>query len=326
MLSFLLLAMTITQPAAIPIGYSAELGNDYLSGIVHDNVSNRKGQGGGFKPLSLRAYPGQNIFHDKDVGLNFEHVFNGTKADHDLSMFTPRRDRCTLEVLSHDRVSLHWPVEHSSWGLECRMTYTLANDGVEMDFRVRPTRDRFPLGYCAMMWASYMHRTRERPYHFYGVRDGKEQWLSFGENLPEGGFETGTVACQGVPPLPYDEGAQTLNLIENPRKQFVRPFFYGLVDGDGDLATQDDTLVYIMMFDQREPIRFALWNFITDANKKPDPHSPAWDWQYVIQQPTPGKEYGYRAKLVVRPWRDRAEVEAIYRNWEFSRHPTMDRK
>ena len=107
-------------------------------------------------------------------------------------------------------------------------------------------------------------------------------WVTFGEGKGKT-FEVGTVSHLNTKDLPYEKGAQTLNLIENPGKKFITPFYYGIVDGDHDLNTTDDRLLYLVLFDQTEPIRFAMWNFIKNEAGDPDPHSPAWDWQYVIR-------------------------------------------
>jgi len=166
------------------------------------------------------------------------------------------------------------------------------------------------------MWASYMKRTRDRTIHFWGTDGGAAQWLVFGEATDdERGFEVGTVAAAGVEPLPYDADSQSLNIVEHPAKRFIHPFYYGLIDGDQDLATQDDTLVYILMFDQTAPIRFALWNFIRDEAGNPDPHSPAWDWQFVIRDPKVGERYSYRMRVVVAPFIGREEVLVRYEAW-----------
>jgi len=295
-------------------GRSAEVGNAWFSGRVHDNVSNRDHQGSGFRPLAYHRWPEQNLFRDDAVGLNFEHVFNGTAADRDLAMFTPRWDACRLIVEAPDRVTLHWPAADSSWDLDCWQTYQLVEDGVEITFRAVPRSARYPMGYVAMMWASYMNRSRARTIHFYGEADGVPGWQEFGVDLPEG-IETGTVAFAGAPPLPHEEGAQLLNLVEHPTKKFLLPFYYGLVDGDGDLGTEDDTMAYVMMFDQKESIRFALWNFIRDADGKPDPHSPAWDWQFVIHNPQPNESYQYRARVAYVPYEGRDAVRARYEAW-----------
>jgi hypothetical protein len=159
-----------------------------------------------------------------------------------------------------------------------------------------------------------MNRTRERKYHFWGHDGEKEGWISFGDDT-DGGFETGTVSFLGVPDLPYEEGSQTLNILEHPSKKFVLPFYYGLVDGVGDLETTNDTMAYIMMFDQKDPIRFALWNFIRNSSGNADPHSPAWDWQYVIRDPEIGRKYGYRARMLYKPFVNAEDVRKEYEEW-----------
>lgn len=286
-----------------------------LEGQLLDNVANAKRQGSGFNPLYHRLYPGKPIYRADAVGLNFEHIFNGAAADKDKSMFTPRKDACVLTLGPRSSARLRWPAESSSWGVGCEMTYRFAApNAIDLTFTAMPSQGQFPLGYAAFMWASYMGRTRERCIHFIGTDGEREGWMTFGEDVLDG-FDTGTVSFAGVPDLPYEQGAQTLNLIEHPHKKFTKPFYCGLIDGDHDLATTNDTLVYIMMFDQTEPIRFALWNFIKDAAGNPDPHSPAWDWQYVIRNPKPGKTYGYRARVLIKPFVDWGDVEREYEGW-----------
>lgn len=301
------------------IVHEAHLEADSLAGVLLDNVANAKRQGSGFNPLYHAAYPEKPIYRLDAVGLNFEHVFNGVAADKGLCMFTPRKDRCEIEVEGGACATLRWPAERSSWGIACHMTYRFsAPNAIDLTFSATPGAARFPKGYAVFMWASYMNRTRERTIHFLGSDGVHEGWTAFGEDI-EGGFETGTVSFAGVPDLPYEEGAQTLNLVEHPSKKFRKPFYYGLIDGDNNLETQDDTLAYIMMFDQTEAIRFAMWNFIKDAAGRPDPHSPAWDWQYVIRNPEPGKTYGYRARVVIKPFAGCEDVEREYEAWRAQR-------
>ena len=76
-------------------------------GALHDNVSNKARQGGGLNPLSVKAFPKRSLFRNDAVGLNFEHVFNGAKAQYDASMFTPRKDNCDLKKLAPNRFELH---------------------------------------------------------------------------------------------------------------------------------------------------------------------------------------------------------------------------
>ena len=298
-------------------GHMVDLAGGAWRGRFLDAPANRGRSGNGFNPLRHERWPDQNLFRDDATGLYFEHIFNGTAADHALSMFTPNKDPHTVAGVSPVSATLRYPAETNTWKIASEMTYTLQGDAIDIEFRATPSEERFPLGFAAFMWASYMNHTRERPIHFYGMKEGREGWVAFGEDLEEG-FETGTIAFNGVPDLPYEEGAQTLNLIENPAKKFLLPFYYGLVDGDGLESTTEDTMAYVMMFDRQESMRFALWNFIRNAAGEPNSRSPAWDWQFVIHEPVPGKTYGYRARVLYVPFTTPEAIRAAYEEWAAS--------
>ena len=292
-----------------------EIDSTSFEGVLHNNLSNKKRQGSGFTPLILKSYPGANLYRDDAVGINFEHIFNGAKEQYDISMFTPRQDSCHLKQVRENRYELHWPSKGSKWGMEARMVYDLSKeDQVDLVFECTPTVDLYSQRFAAMMWASYMHCTYDRKIHFWGTEGDRTGWVAFGEGTGKD-FEVGTVSYTVVPNLPYEEEAQTLNLIEHPKKKFITPFYYGLIDGDHDLETISDKLLYLVLFDQTDPIRFAMWNFFTDETGDPDTHSPAWDWQYVIRDPEVGQSYGYRARVVVKPFKGTEQIWEEYHRW-----------
>lgn len=294
-----------------PEGRAAVLREGKLHGRLLDNTANRERQGSGFNPLFHADFPGKPIFITGATGLNFEHIFNGVAGDNDRAMFTPREDPVELQSLSESSARLIWPAADSSWGMACQMTYTLvAPDAIDMEFEATPTKEVFGKGYAALMWASYIACARDRRLHFIGPNG----WQTWGEESPEGP-EMGTVAHADASPLNYDPSAQTLNIVEHPEKKFVEPFYYGLLDGDHDLTTMDDTIAYVMMFDEAASIRFAMWNFIKDDNGSPNTHHPAWDWQFVIHDPRPTKTCGYRARLLIRPFEGREAVARWYEDW-----------
>lgn len=289
-------------------------------GSLTDSIYNKSRSGNGFNPLQNTRFRGENLYRDDATGLYFEHIFNGTGKDEAISMFSPNHDPHSVVRIDASTAVMKHPASGSSWGIESEMRYTLNGDAVDMEFHATPTRDQFPLGYCAFMWASYMNHTRDRRIYFQGWDGDREGWIAFGEDTdatPEG-FETGTISLKTMPDLPYEQGAKTLNVIENPTKKFALPFYYGLVDGDGDYTTTDDTMAYVMMFDRCQSIRFALWNFIKNSSGKPDTHSPAWDWQFVIHKPEAGKTYGYRARMLYTPFTSRDDIEAEYGRWRRS--------
>lgn len=309
-------ALLVAQLVASASGQTAlEVESPGFEGVLHDNLSNKQRQGSGFTPLILKSYSASNLFRDDAVGLNFEHIFNGAEKQKVISMFTPRSDPCHVKQLGESRYQIQWPAEASQWGIEARMNYDLSKTGqIDLDFECTPTRDLFPQGFVAMMWASYLNRTLDRTIHFWGEQGDRTGWVRFGVGKSED-FEVGTVSHAGVSDLPYEPGAQTLNLIEHPEKKFITPFYYGLIDGDHDLTTTDDRLLFLLLFDQTDSIRFAMWNFIQDDAGVPDKHSPAWDWQYVIRDPQVGRRYGYRARVVVKPFKGKTQIWKEYQKW-----------
>ncbi len=296
-------------------GQSIRIGNRYFTATLHDNESNKDRQGSGFNPLTHQLYPGQNLYRDDAVGLNFEHIMNGTAADAHISMFTPRRDTCTISRLTDSSAAVIHKAEHSSWNIDSEMSYRFhGKHYIDLEFKVTLRENKFPLDYIGFMWASYMNCTFDRRIFFMGTDNGQPGWMAFGEDTANG-FETGTIGYEGSARLLYEEGSKTLNIIEHPQKKFNRPFYYGLVHGSGRVESQTDTMAYIMMFDQKEPIRFAMWNFTRNSEGTPDTHSPAWDWQYVIREPKINEEYSYRARVVYKSFAGQEDVLKEYKNW-----------
>lgn len=299
-----------------------EVDSASFEGMLHNNLSNKRRQGSGLNPLILKSYPGANLYRDDAVGVNFEHIFNGAKDQRSISGFTPRQDPCLLSLVGENQYEIYWPSETSKWEMEARMHYDLSKEGqVDLVFECTPRSDIYPQGFVAMMWASYMNRTYDRRIHFWGTDGDRTGWVAFGENSDEDlgfrvveGFEFGAVSHVAAATLQQEEGVKDLNLIERDKK-FITPFYYGIVDGDHDLETKSDKLLYLVLFDQTDAIRFALWNLFVNENGDADTHSPAWDWQYVIRDPVVGQRYGYRARVVVKPFEGTKQIWDEYRRW-----------
>jgi hypothetical protein len=278
-----------------------------MAGPWTGQLRNVEKLGAAFAPLCHHDHGEHSLYGDG--GLNFEHIFNGTAADHDAAWFTPRTDAHHIDTKSDATAFIVHDAPASTWAAESRMTYTLTATGVDLQFRVRFHEERFPLGWIGMMWASYMAGAQDRRLHFYGTCDGVEGWTCLGEETEEG-FETGTVAALGVEALPVEEGAALLNVVENPRKRFLDPVCYGLLD---------DGHAYVMMFDHTEAIRLAMWNFVEDESGNPDPARPAWDWQFVVREPELHHWYGYRARILVVPFTTADDIRRLYLDWSGDR-------
>jgi len=240
--------------------------------------------------------------------LNFEHIVNGVFSDMHRSLNTPRTDPMQVRVLSPASVEVFWPAATSSWGIDCRMRYTFTGDNaIDMEFEAIPRKDEAPKGWLLFMWASYMQMVRARTIHFRGTDGGGEKWVAFGST-----GKSGTVAGKEQSDLPQDDGYQRFNARIDPDVRFTIPFYYGLRDADMDPGTTDDTMAYIMMFDDPMTSRFAVWNW------GDDPAVSAWDWQFIIRNPRVGQAYRHRSRMVYKPFTGEDDVLAEYNTWRGS--------
>lgn len=296
--------------------------NGFLSGACFatepsPNVASAEEQSG-FRELYHAMFPGRNLY--RSVGLNFEHILSGSAEDEPRNWFGPRKKACALRADSERSVSLFWPADTSDWGAASEMTYTLG-DGPYLDLTFRTTLQT-PVNrpYLVYMWASYIKAARDHCIHFTGAREvftpktgyqkARIQRVRFGEReIGRGKNENAAVPYLGTPELDRDDIPAYINIDNAERCAFLLPYFYGVMDGDGDPSTPGDDMMYLMMFDQAEPMRFVMFDFSGDV------HQPVWDWQYVIHRPVPGRNYGYRARLVYKPLQGAEDAANEYVTW-----------
>jgi hypothetical protein len=68
-------------------------------------------------------------------------------------------------------------------------------------------------------------------------------------------------------------------------------------------------MVLIYMFDRPDGIRFS--QSPTGGGES----NPAWDFQFLIPGFETDRAYGYRARMVYKPFVDRQDVVSEYRRW-----------
>ncbi|MCK5862227.1 MAG: tetratricopeptide repeat protein, partial [Candidatus Hydrogenedentes bacterium] len=243
------------------------------------------------------------------TSLNFEHIFSGAAADNERSLFTPRTDPMRFCIEAPGVAHVYWPAEGSSWDMESEMVYRFdGKDAIDIAFYTTPGEEAFPMGYVGFMWASYQSNFADHTLHFPGISEGKEQWVSYGPTIDKGRFG-GTIAFQGVPELPSESGAYAFNVIAEEHIFFTKPLYYGLLDMSVPESSQQKPLTFAMMFDQEAPIRFSVWNW------GEPPKISAWDWQYVVQNPKPGKRVGCHARMVCAKLDVPDDVLSRYQQW-----------
>ena len=145
--------------------------------------------------------------------------------------------------------------------------------------------------------------------HFRGVdaEDSAEHWITAeGAARARRLQRRRDVSSSRRAPLEYDaEHNAKLNLWSYDDPRFTKPFYYG--------QTMKN-MVFMLMFDQapRRRGRDSFQPVQVQAHKLP---RPAWDWQYVIHHVEAGREYGFRARLVWKQYRNADDCLDEYERW-----------
>lgn len=269
--------------------------------------------------FNTKDAPGFDAF-DPDTppssaGMNFEHIISGHSGAH--NKFSPRRGKFPLFVARDGKsATLVRKREDDPWSMSATQKFTLAPpNAIDMDFRCVP-HDKAVFGqrgYAVLFFANYMNDVADVALHFRGVEQagGPEKWIA--GDAPEGHADWnqgGTYRSAEASDLAYDDG-HTFNLntwsYDYPR--FTQPFYYGRAARDMTLA-----LMFDKMYSPEDEIRFSLFKFKVKRNLK----RPAWDFQYVIKRIEPGREYGFRARLVWKRFVSPEDCQREYETWRAS--------
>lgn len=291
-----------------------------LSAHFRDNSLSPKQLSGVQSLFNVTHSPGYDAFDPDDpggsAGLNFEHIISGHCNPE--NKFSPRHGTYTLRQDVEDGpVILRREAGDSPWSVSSTMKHTVKPPHyVDFEFQCVP-HDAEPFGergYAVFFWADYMNEVEDVSLHFLGVdrEEGEEKWISAPapDTHPDyrGG---GTYRSLDAQPLLYDEDHNfKLNLWSYEYPRFTKPFYVGRASNG---------MAFILMFDRRysakDEIRFSLFKFkVRDGQKR-----PAWDFQYVIHQVEPGKQYGYQGRLVWKPFVSYEDCLNEYEKWEEGR-------
>jgi hypothetical protein len=245
------------------------------------------------------------------AGLNFEHVICG--HPNPANSFTPRKGTYDLyRLVDGASAMLVRRAEEDPWAMSSTFKYTVSEPGaIEFEFQCRATNPKLfgSRGYAVLFFANYMNDVADVSLHFRGVAaSGRpEEWIR--ADAPPGHTDFnhgGTYRSLTASDLQYDTDHNfKLNLWSYDYPRFTQPFYYGR-------AAQG--MVFILMFDRmhgpEDEIRFSLFKF-----KVPRRPRPAWDFQYVIHKAEEDRPYGFRGRLVWKPFISPEDCEKEYHRW-----------
>jgi hypothetical protein len=276
-----------------------------LTAVVGDNSAQGEHRAGynGVWSLRHRAHS-RSLFVPALAGLNLEHLVTGASMADNAAFFEPRQAPMTFRAVSDTEAELHQPPTPKTAVESWTRFRVVAPDYLDMEFRCVPRQDVFDRGYLSLFWASYIHAPADKSLYFSGGLDNqKELWTQF--CTPWHNDQSTVRHRRDSFEMTFaDDGRPTL--YKNLSKfRFDQPFFYG----------RFDELVWLVMFDHEEQIRLTHSPSGGGASAEFQTTNPAWDFQFVIQKPEAGREYGFRMRTMLRPRVSRSEILAEVRRW-----------
>jgi hypothetical protein len=278
-----------------------------LTAVVGDNSADGDHRAGYNGLWSLRhSACRRDLFVPGVAGLNHEHIFDGHTDDMAAEIFyEPRHAPTSLQIRDRNTAELHQPPT-PVFKLESWTRFTLAAPHyVDMQYRCVPTQHVFRGGYIGLFWASYINAPGDKSIYFLGGGDGeRDHWVQLCTQLHN---DESTVR--------HREDAFDLTFREQNRPSLFRslsplrfdvPVYYGLFEN----------LVWILMFDISAGIRFTHSPSGGGYNRERNSANPAWDFQFIVPQYEVMKQYGFRARGVLRPHCSREDILAEYRAWK----------
>lgn len=277
-----------------------------LTAVIGDNSAKGEHRAGYNGVWSLRHQKGtRSLFVPAVAGLNLEHIVSGEHLEEQTTFFEPRNAPMTLTLISETEAELHQPPTPTfhveSW-TRFRVT---APHYLDMDFRCRAHQPVFPRGYLALFWASYMNAPADKSLYFLGGLEAqKDLWTQL---CTQWHNDQSTVRHRDDNfEMTYPEGGRETLFKSLSRLRFDQPFFYG----------HFDDLMWLVMFDRSEGIRFTHSPSGGGLNKDLQSTNPAWDFQFLVPNPELMKEYRFRVRTVLRQRCSRSEVLTEFANWK----------
>jgi hypothetical protein len=276
-----------------------------LTAVVGDNSANGEHRAGynGLWSLRHRSHT-RSLFVPAIAGMNLEHIITGAPVPNNAAFFEPRQAPMAFRAVSDTEAELHQPptpiTQVESW----TRFRVVAPDFLDIDFRCVPRRDLFERGYLSLFWASYIHAPQDKSIYFSGGLDGqKELWTQF--CTPWHNDQSTVRHRNDAFDMTFAEDGRPTLYKNLSRFRFDQPFFYG----------NFDDLVWVVMFDHEEQIRLTHSPSGGGVNAELRTTNPAWDFQFVIQKPEVGREYGFRMRTMLRPRVSRVEIIDEVRRW-----------
>jgi hypothetical protein len=243
------------------------------------------------------------------AGFNLEHYFDGRPRNPDGNIFfEPRNAPMYFERLSDTAAELHQPTT-PYFGVESWTRFELKEPYyIDVAFRCVP-RKKMEGGFLGVFWASYMNGPLNKSIYFLNAGSTLDapQWQQFCTQHHDHFSTVRHESDDGT--IAFQEGEAVLWNQISPLK-YSEPFFYGRIRN----------MVLLFIFEPGKHIRITHSPSGGGTSATGDDTNPAWDCQFLVPGYELNQEYGYRARLVYKPWVDRADVLNEVRTFRSTLH------
>jgi hypothetical protein len=291
------------QPAQASATSPITLAKGQLRAVFADNQAFGQHRAG-YNGIAELYHPAQggSPFVPALAGFNLEHIFGGDVLE---QLFEPRRHAMTLHRVGDDEVLLYQSSTPLSQ-VESLTSFKLVEPHyIDVTFRcIFRSKDFFRHNYAGLFWASYIDRPADRRIHFRGVQKqgDRERWIA--AFSPKHGVESTHRGTSDTHDFYFasDFNATLANHFSAYR--YMRPYYYGLFHN----------MLMLFLFDSPDVIRFS------QSPTGGGGLNPAWDFQVLITNPRLDQPYGFRTRVVYKPFVSQEDVDAEYRRWRQTLH------
>lgn len=298
--AIVILCGALGAPDPSPAQHSGEIGVEGFRCVVGDNEPWGEQHGKRYNGVFLLEMPGMAAtpFVASYAGLNLEHYFDlGPRNADDQVFFEPRRAPMTFTQLDAHSAELYQPTTRH-YGVESWTRFEVKSPGrLDMRFKCVPHKAGLEGGLLGVFWASYINAPMDKSMYFLAAGSSLdkpvwEQYVTQKHNR-----DSTVLSEKDTRVFNFGRKGDTLYSNISPL-QYSVPFYYG--------NHGDHVLIYI--FEPAALIRFSHSPSGGGPTPAKDGYNPAWDFQYLIPGYQTGKEYGFRMRLVCKPWKDRADI------------------
>lgn len=298
------------EPQGIPADSAIRIAKGDLRVVFTDNQAYGSTHFARFNGIAALAHKDQDssVFVPQYAGFNLEHIFGGDSL---VPLFEPRDHPMQLYRTADNQVQLYQSTTPVS-GVEILTIFTLTEaDYIDIEVKCLFHKPEFfKHGYAGLFWASYIDAPDDPRMYFLGTEEDNKEPRWIGAWSGEHGKESTHRQISDHRDWYYapNFNATLANHYSNYR--FVEPYFFG----------RFHNMVLAFLFDANQEIRFSQsptggslhFTLIPEPGQLTN---PAWDFQWIIPDPQPNKEYTLKTRMVYKRYMSPEDISREYQSW-----------